>query len=222
MSSKISLYHYSTGHLGLRNETKVVLFFITISALLGFTQVPIQYAEGAVSWNGFLKQVGFDPPTVYEVTGVTVIPGSTNAEVKGDTLQLRCQDGDWLAVAGPPFSMTAEPLADIVANDLLINTVSITQGITESPKRNISSTKTIGFDVTPNRNEGQQPNEVFDITVTVKILCLSPSSFQTVGGEWQATDTTALIIGYSVLNAYWLAPIGIGIGVGIYLVKRKF
>ncbi len=43
----------------------------------------------------------------------------------------------------------------------------------------------------------------------------------TVGGEWQATDTTALIIGYSVLNAYWLAPMVIGIGLGIYLVKRK-
>jgi len=53
------------------------------------------------------------------------------------------------------------------------------------------------------------------------ILCLRQSSFQTVGGEWQATDTTALIIGYSVLNAYWLAPIGIGIGLGLYLVKRK-
>jgi len=42
-----------------------------------------------------------------------------------------------------------------------------------------------------------------------------------VGGEWIATDTTALIIGYSVLNAYWLAPIALGIGVGIYLVRRK-
>jgi len=49
MSSKISLCHYNTGHLGLRNETKVVLFSLTISALLGFTQVPIQYAEGVVS-----------------------------------------------------------------------------------------------------------------------------------------------------------------------------
>jgi len=43
-----------------------------------------------------------------------------------------------------------------------------------------------------------------------------------VGGELIPLDTTALIIGYSVLNAYWIAPIGIGIGVGIYLVKRRF
>jgi len=48
------------------------------------------------------------------------------------------------------------------------------------------------------------------------------STDRPVGGEWQATDTTALIIGYSVLNAYWIAPIGIGIGLGIYLVKRRF
>jgi len=48
------------------------------------------------------------------------------------------------------------------------------------------------------------------------------STDRPVGGEWQATDTTALIIGYSVLNAYWIAPIGIEIGLGIYLVKRRF
>ena len=50
---------------------------------------------------------------------------------------------------------------------------------------------------------------------------ITPSSTMTVGGVMQPTDTTALLIGYSVLNAYWIAPIGIGIGVGIYLVKRK-
>jgi len=30
--------------------------------------VPIQDAEGAVSWNGFLKQVGFGGTQVYEVS----------------------------------------------------------------------------------------------------------------------------------------------------------
>jgi len=112
---------------------------------------------------------------VYEVSDTTVIPGSTNAEVRGDTLQLRCLDGDWLYSEGIPFSMTAEPFADIVADDLLINTVNPTVAIKESPTRNISDTKLIGYDVTPNRNGGQQPNEVFDITVVVSILCLSPS-----------------------------------------------
>jgi len=32
----------------------------------------------------------------------------------------------------------------------------------------------------------------------------------------------ALIIGYSVLNAYWLAPIAIGIGVGVYLTRNRW
>ncbi len=56
--------------MGLRNETKVVLFFVIASALLGFSQVHIQYAEGAVSWNGFLKQVGFGGSQVYEVSEI--------------------------------------------------------------------------------------------------------------------------------------------------------
>ena len=72
-------------------------------------------AEGAVSWNGFLKQVGFNPPTVYEVSDVSIIPGSTSPDEKGNEVQLRCLDGDWLKGEGTPFSMTAEPLADIVA-----------------------------------------------------------------------------------------------------------
>jgi len=52
----------------LSSGIKVVLCFVTISALLGFTQVPI--AEGAVSWNGFLKQVGFGGSQVYEVSEI--------------------------------------------------------------------------------------------------------------------------------------------------------
>jgi len=61
--------------------------------------VPIQNAEGAVSWNGFLKEIGFNPPTVYEVSGVSVIPeegpgGGTGTD--GTPVQLRCLDGDWL------------------------------------------------------------------------------------------------------------------------------
>jgi len=179
-----------------------------------------QYAEGAVSWNGFLKQVGFNPPSVYEVSGVSVIPGSTDPDEKGEEVQLRCQDGDWLYDVLIPFSMTAEPLDRITAGGFVI--ASANNDIRESDPNVISATKFIGYDVTPKRNQVQEANDLFDIAVITSILCLSPSTFQTVGGEWIATDTTALIIGYSVLNAYWLAPIGIGIGLGIYLVKRKF
>ena len=43
-----------------------------------------------------------------------------------------------------------------------------------------------------------------------------------VGGLQLETDTTALLLGYTILNSYWIAPTAVGIGLGIYLVKRKF
>ena len=55
--------------------------------LVVITFTTIQYAEGAVSWNGFLKEVGFDPPTVYEVSVNTVI---LEVDRLGPLLQLLC------------------------------------------------------------------------------------------------------------------------------------
>jgi len=43
-----------------------------------------------------------------------------------------------------------------------------------------------------------------------------------VGGIFEGVDTISLLLNYAILNAIWIAPLGIGIGVGIYLVKRKF
>jgi len=193
--------------LGLRNEIKIVLSSIVIAVLLGFNQVPI--AEGAVSWNGFLKQVGFNPPSNYEVSVSTVI-------LKGETLSpevlLLCLDGDWMFVGAGERQTTI----DIVTTPLLF-----VEGVNFNliPDR---ATQPFAKAVGTEGNAKLLTSQDFDVPVTLTILCLSPSSMMTVGGEWQATDTTALIIGYSVLNAYWIAPIGIGIGLGIYLVKRRF
>jgi len=104
----------------LSSGIKVVLFFITISALLGFTLVST--AEGAVSWNGFLREIGFNAPSVYEVSDVSVIPGSNNGDEFGNEVQLRCRDGDWQMGEGRPFSLSPEPLADIIADGLTIST----------------------------------------------------------------------------------------------------
>jgi len=205
--------------LGLRNETKVVLIFLTISALLGFTQVPI--AEGAVSWNGFLREIGFNPPTVYEVSDVSVIPAG-GSSVRGDTVQLRCLDGDWMSLGNDndPAESIVMSTDDPALEGLNLTIVGFGSIVYESDAAvNQNFKKPIGWDGQPRRNT---IFDLFDIRVTMTILCFSPSSFMAVGGEWQATDTTALIIGYSVLNAYWIAPIGIGIGLGIYLVKRRF
>jgi len=42
-----------------------------------------------------------------------------------------------------------------------------------------------------------------------------------VGGELIPVDNVSLVLAYSLVNSWWMTPIGIGIGVGIYLVKRK-
>jgi len=202
----------------LSSEIKVVLFLLTISALLGFTQVPI--AEGAVSWNGFLKEVGFNPPSVYEVSDSTVIKAG---ETENETLTLFCLDGDWLESGEVDFvtdPVVFEAFLPAIVGFQDTNAVFIHDPASLSSTGNPVLSKRIGYSVLPKLVGSGTPVNI-DVTVTATILCLSPSTFQTVGGEWQATDTTALIIGYSVLNAYWIAPIGIGIGVGIYLVKRK-
>ncbi len=192
----------------MRNETKVVLCFLTISALLGFTQVPIQNAEGAVSWNGFLKQVGFAGTQVYEVSDTVIIEA---ADTDSPSMAASCLDGDWMFVGAGEVDTSV----DVVVNP----SVEIAGFAADLIRENKPFTKTTGIEdaivqlqTTPNAN----------VEATATILCFSPSSMMTVGGEWQPTDNVALIIGYSVLNAYWLAPIGIGIGVGIYLVKRRF
>jgi len=176
--------------------------------------VPIQYAEGAVSWNGFLKQVGFNPPTIYEISHTVVIP---EGEAFSPEFSLICEDGDWFFNAFASTPVSVDP--SISESSFGVQFISTFVDFDESNDNTIG--RIIG-------SEGS--NRIFplgnlaptDLTTTVTALCFSPSSLMTVGGEWQATDTTALIIGYSVLNVYWIAPIGIGIGVGIYLVKKKY
>jgi len=45
--------------------------------------------------------------------------------------------------------------------------------------------------------------------------------FIPVGGELIPVDNVSLVLAYGLVNSWWMAPVGIGIGVGIYLVKRK-
>ncbi len=196
----------------LSSGIKVVLFFITISALLGFTLMST--AEGAVSWNGFLKEVGFNPPTVYEISHTVVIP---EGEGFSPTFSLICEDGDWYyhTLFSTPVSV------DPSISDSSISVFFSGSFVTfDEPSNDNTNGRLIGREG-DNRMSPINTLAPTDLTTTTTLLCFSPSSLMTVGGEWQATDTTALIIGYSVLNAYWIAPVGIGIGLGIYLVKKK-
>jgi len=188
---------------------KILILAITVSFII--TSVP--FAEASVGWNGFLRDIGFGGTQVYEVSGVSVIPAT---ETIGNVVKLRCLDGDWLS-DGPPFSMTIDPSVD-TTNIVLTSDAGV--GIHETDPSKISFfSKLIGVDVTPILNG---PLQLFDIPVTVTGLCFSPSPLSSVvGGEWQSSDTVALFIGYSVLNAYWLAPLAIGAGAGVYLTKSK-
>ena len=58
-------------------------------------------------------------------------------------------------------------------------------------------------------------------TVRIWAHCLMPLSMA-VGGLALQPDTTALILAYGIMNSYWMLPTAVGIGVGIYLVKRRF
>jgi len=192
------------------------MFLLTISALLGFSQVPI--AEGEISWNGFLKQVGFGGTQVYEVSGVSVIPPTDDIFDPGSPVEFRCLDGDWLLNGEPIISLSIEGIP-VDRTDIVI--VAKGNVIKEfEPNVREDFFKKIGWEGFAEISFADT-NTFSDTLVTISGLCFSPSSLMTVGGEWIATDTTALIIGYSVLNAYWLAPMAIGIGLGIYLVKRK-
>jgi len=42
----------------------------------------------------------------------------------------------------------------------------------------------------------------------------------TVGGEIIPLDTI-LVLGYTILNSYWMAPVVVGICVGVYLTRRR-
>ena len=43
-----------------------------------------------------------------------------------------------------------------------------------------------------------------------------------VGGISQPVQSISLLLAYTIVNSYWMAPTAVGIGVGIYLVKRRF
>jgi len=188
--------------------TNTVLILAISIILVSVTFIPL--AEAVVSWNGFLKQVGFNPPTIYEVSGVSVIEAGTGT---GSLVQLRCLEGDTFIDGERNTVLSLDP-----SKSFPVQRTDFIQVQENDPNIASTSGRVIGADVRASQNGGIP---TFDVPVTITGLCLSPSSLMSVGGEWQATDTTALIIGYSVLNAYWLAPLAIGIGAGIYLTRNR-
>jgi len=60
-----------------------------------------------------------------------------------------------------------------------------------------------------------------DFFMEISIVCARVLPTVSIGGEWIQTDTTSLLLGYAMLNSYWIAPIAVGVGAGIYLTKNK-
>ena len=66
---------------------------------------------------------------------------------------------------------------------------------------------------------------IIDITAIVDVeysaFCNVLGLAQVVGGMLIQPDGTALVIAYGIANAIWLVPSVAGIGIAVYLVKRK-
>jgi hypothetical protein len=205
--------------------TKTITILAISTILVSVTFIPL--AEGTAGWNGFLREIGLGGTQVYEVSGVSVMPAGT---VTGSEVQLRCLDGDYFFSTSTDFVQNPINIRTdaifLSIDDPSIDTtnlgiVAIGSSVEERiPGIRNDRAKVIGYDVTT-INDG--PDVLVDVPVTITGVCLSPSPLSSVvGGEWQGTDTVALFIGYSVLNAYWLAPTLAGIGAGIYLTKSKW
>ena len=192
MSSKISLCCYNTGHLGLRNETKVVLFSLTISALLGFTQVPnsIQYAYGAgcapedvQHWNQVRFLYAGDDPLV----------SNTNPEIPVAT-----QFDIWILRDGLSVSTIRTAIVDKLTE----------LGYTEKISGNLPSLDDVSV--------------ISNDSTYYSSFCDSFGLAQVIGGALIQPDTATLVLAYGIANSIWLVPSVAGIGIAVYLVKRRF
>ena len=202
-------------------DKKILILAITVSFII--TSIP--FAEASVGWNGFLRDIGFGGTQIYEVSAVSVIPAGG---AHGPEVTLLCSEGDWMNFGSPNFLAFS---VDVVTNPSAVDAgkkINFQSSLQRDPASSNTGgnthAKPIGVIGNPQFSDSI-PTLAFDVEVTVSILCFSPSPLTngaTIGGEWQSTDTVALFIGYSVLNAYWLAPALTGIGAGIYLTKSKW
>jgi len=121
----------------------------------------------------FLEESGEEAfeSQVYEVSVVSVIPAIAGTNVQGNPVQLRCLDGDWVLHDDPKRPVVLST-GDLSVDDLNI----LAKGnLIEEIETSVEGAflKTIGYDGFAERASFlAQP---FEITVTMTILCLSPS-----------------------------------------------
>jgi len=200
-------------------DKKILIFAITFSFII--TSIPL--AEASVSWNGFLRDIGFGGSQIYEVSAVSLVPAANpgGGNHEGNDVQLRCLDGDWLLIddVQRPVALSYDSSIVLDAERIISSGSVVDEFDEDNDNIALGHSKPIGWDGRAEQTRGFQ---AVDIPVIITGLCLSPTNGATIGGEWQSSDTVALFIGYSVLNAYWIAPLAIGAGAGMYLTKSKW
>jgi len=266
MSSKISLYHYTTGHLGLRIETKLVLSCISLTVLLGFTQVPIASATSStpnileiLSYGGDITFIGGGSQTKMHVVGaeefMTFPSNDGLIYTPSDQTVFSNNDQGLIAEVYLPDGATVTQIdcaikkissdsnfqCDLFNSQYGTTTSTVmatanTIGLPGLPAMQFISSSSISDPVIDNDNKNYwidvNTESLFTLTFpdcgflecrlnSVKITYTVPSSGMTVGGIFYPVDNVSLILAYGIMNSYWMLPTALGIGVGIYLVKRK-
>ena len=156
----------------MRDVTIVVLFVVPTLVLLGSFN-SIQDAEGAVSWNGFLKQVGIGGTQVYEVSANGIILEGEMFTI----VELLCLDGDWVNEDEDSFAGHRIEVDDTLIFTSDNGVIADASEITEDNTSRVFPRKVIGQSLFVEYflNAPGDPLAPFDIPFTATILCLSPS-----------------------------------------------
>jgi len=233
----------------LSSGIKVVLSIVTISALLGFTQVPIASALTVTITDpascvvaGGVHQIATNE---CHFAGSLTIPQAdtwniSNLRFSVATLILEGQvntiaglDVDQLTNRGT-LNLGVE-LISIGPNNTWLNDcggiLNLLSNAFISFDANGINHGTVNGDATNEINPGNlQSNTLFNsgfvdpsiVLTNVVIQQISSPCPKVVGGELVPLNNVSLVLAYGLVNSWWMAPIGIGIGLGIYLVKRRF
>jgi len=131
---------------------------------------PVVEAAGGwkAAFDDLQNQIDNTSGQVYEVSALSVIPAGGTF---GNTVQLRCLDGDRFLSAGPAAVLSVDPTI-IDTYQIGIRSASEDLVKTNIPGINTGNEMIIGYDLKAT-NDGEKPP--FEIEVTVTILCLSPS-----------------------------------------------
>ena len=165
-----------------------MLFFVIASALLGFTQVPIQSA--------YAGAVGKSCENVEHWNKIRFI--SSQALTNNEQLPIQKDVSSYEVLVRADADKA--PLIEFLVSEKL---------------NQIGYTRVGGAPVLL--------GDVSVLEITYSSFCLDENDFmQVVGGMLLQPDSATLLIAYGIANSIWIVPSVAGIGIAVYLVKRRF